>query len=310
LIGALLAGAGCFSPHPAEGIACTPDGRCPDGQSCIGGVCRGPGGGPDATGPSDGGTDGPIDGSTASDQDGDGIDDAADNCVVIDNPEQFDEDLDDVGDVCDLCPPVADPAQLDGDGDGVGDPCDPNAAPTESWVTFEGFHGPLPAAWNLPAGWQVSGDRLHSPPDVTAQDFALYTSSLPAAFVMTRMTVEAVDPDAGAVFRSGGAVTAFTSGGDYRCVFRDSISSGASAGIARGSVVLTSSPLSGVGLGATVDIQFLDAGSTLRCDGQADDGRSWSSPASNSGRDSGYAGVRVQNIVGSFAYVAIIAIAP
>ena len=62
---ALLAGAGCFSPHPAEGIACTPDGRCPDGQSCIDGVCRGPGGGPDATDPGAGPPDGPIDASAA-----------------------------------------------------------------------------------------------------------------------------------------------------------------------------------------------------------------------------------------------------
>jgi hypothetical protein len=308
LIGALVAG-GCFSPRPTPGLECTPDGRCPEGQSCIGGVCQEEGGNPDAPEPDE--ADARVDASPDLDEDNDGIDDADDNCPEVSNANQYDEDGDDVGDVCDLCPPFDDPMQLDVDGDGVGDPCDPNVdTATESWVVFEGFHEPVSAMWTLPAGWTVSGDRLHSPAAVTSQSNAVYDRVLPAAYVMTRMTVEAVDPNAGAIFRSGGALTAATSTGDYRCVLRDSIAQGASAGISSGAVVLTSDTLPGEGLGAIAEIQFLDQGSTLRCDGDTTDGRSWSNATTDASRDSGDAGVRVQNIVGSFDYVAIIAIAP
>ncbi|HEY3449918.1 MAG TPA: amidohydrolase family protein [Myxococcales bacterium] len=97
----------------------------------------------------------------AGDQDGDGIDDAQDNCPKVFNPirpmdngKQADEDGDGVGDACDVCPMDADKTdcpqfvtndadgdgivdakdncpnaankdQLDGDADGKGDACDP-----------------------------------------------------------------------------------------------------------------------------------------------------------------------------------------
>lgn len=44
------------------------------------------------------------------DQDGDGVEDPADNCVEDDNPDQADGDDDGVGDACDPCPMVANPA--------------------------------------------------------------------------------------------------------------------------------------------------------------------------------------------------------
>jgi hypothetical protein len=61
------------------------------------------------------------------DTDGDGIDDASDNCPRVANPSQTDSDGDGLGDACDICPLAADPGQEDLDGDGLGDACDLDA---------------------------------------------------------------------------------------------------------------------------------------------------------------------------------------
>ncbi|MDD9889533.1 MAG: thrombospondin type 3 repeat-containing protein [Gammaproteobacteria bacterium] len=73
------------------------------------------------------------------DSDGDGVEDIADNCPAIANPDQADLDGDSIGDACDPdidgdgvedsadnCPVTVNPDQADLDGDGIGDACDPD----------------------------------------------------------------------------------------------------------------------------------------------------------------------------------------
>ena len=58
------------------------------------------------------------------DTDMDGVDDVADNCLMVANADQANADGDSFGDVCDNCPNDANDDQADADGDGVGDACD------------------------------------------------------------------------------------------------------------------------------------------------------------------------------------------
>lgn len=51
-----------------------------------------------------------------TDSDGDGVDDCADNCPTVANPDQTDSDGDGLGDACDSC--LTDPSADDFDGDG------------------------------------------------------------------------------------------------------------------------------------------------------------------------------------------------
>ena len=60
------------------------------------------------------------------DDDGDGTEEAADNCPGFQNPTQGDADGDAHGDVCDNCVQDSNPTQDDLDGDGLGDICDPD----------------------------------------------------------------------------------------------------------------------------------------------------------------------------------------
>jgi len=60
------------------------------------------------------------------DADGDGTDEAEDNCSGLSNPSQSDVDSDSHGDVCDNCVSDFNPLQEDMDGDGDGDACDPD----------------------------------------------------------------------------------------------------------------------------------------------------------------------------------------
>lgn len=58
------------------------------------------------------------------DQDGDGIDDATDNCPAVANADQTNSDTDEFGDACDNCPNDNTSNEMDLDGDGAGNFCD------------------------------------------------------------------------------------------------------------------------------------------------------------------------------------------
>jgi hypothetical protein len=71
------------------------------------------------------GTDDDILVARSTDTDGDGVDDAVDNCPDDYNPEQTNSDGDPPGDACDNCPTTDNEDQADGDSDDMGDVCDP-----------------------------------------------------------------------------------------------------------------------------------------------------------------------------------------
>ena len=64
--------------------------------------------------------------ATGIDSDGDGINNACDNCRFVSNPTQTDNDGDHVGDACDNCPADFNTTQSDVNHDGIGDVCDLN----------------------------------------------------------------------------------------------------------------------------------------------------------------------------------------
>ncbi|MCB2184363.1 MAG: thrombospondin type 3 repeat-containing protein [Desulfobulbaceae bacterium] len=66
----------------------------------------------------------PLSQQVITDIDGDGIEDAMDNCLSTVNGDQLDSDGDSLGDACDNCPLDANFDQMDSDGDGIGDVCD------------------------------------------------------------------------------------------------------------------------------------------------------------------------------------------
>ena len=89
-----------------------------------------------------------------ADSDSDGIPDARDNCVLIENADQADVDGNGLGVACqdfdrdgllnarDNCPNIPNADQLDTDGDGTGDPCDPGESRiTEKykWIPWAGI---------------------------------------------------------------------------------------------------------------------------------------------------------------------------
>jgi hypothetical protein len=144
--------AGAFDDADADGIgdacepaACvgvvSPPAACASDADCAnaGGICLDGG---RCLFPADSDGDGAPD-DCENDDDGDDVDDAADNCVGVANPiaegaaAQADVDSDGIGDACDVCPNAADAEQADRDGDGVGDACDLCAAVATGTVSCE-----------------------------------------------------------------------------------------------------------------------------------------------------------------------------
>ena len=99
---------------------------------------------------------------TATDLDGDGVLNAQDNCPMYSNANQGNEDGDALGDPCDPCPidPTNPPA--DPDNDGVPGLCDPRPNTAgDMIVLFEGFHGTVPATWQVIGNANPAGDDVN-----------------------------------------------------------------------------------------------------------------------------------------------------
>ena len=143
---------GCVTAPTENGTPCDDGESCTENDSCTNGACIGGppadcedrvcgltdagcdcGACPTGTGCSEEGLCLPI----VKETDGDGIDDAQDNCPNANNPDQKDQDEDGTGDACDPdldgdginndddnCAALSNPEQVDSDGDGEGDACD------------------------------------------------------------------------------------------------------------------------------------------------------------------------------------------
>lgn len=104
------------------------------------------------------------------DLDGDGIANAADNCMQTFNVDQHDEDGDGHGDACDNCPAIVNATQADTSEvsaeqfpDGVGDACDLRPALAgDKLAHFYSFGDAQQAnSWDG-SGWQIIDDELHA----------------------------------------------------------------------------------------------------------------------------------------------------
>lgn len=70
----------------------------------------------------------------AGDSDGDGLNDAQDNCLQVPNVNQLDFDQDTVGDTCDNCVDIPNPDQRDDNGNGKGNPCEGDQDPDSDGI--------------------------------------------------------------------------------------------------------------------------------------------------------------------------------
>jgi hypothetical protein len=104
-----------------------------------------------------------------------GLEDQVEACQAVGH----DEDGDGVDDACDNCPHLDNPFQENGDGDGVGDACDPApSSARERILFFDPFTGPRPD-WTFTGTAPIyMGDALFYP-DTTPQ--VLGTASLAIA---------------------------------------------------------------------------------------------------------------------------------
>lgn len=200
----LLAGSGCslyFGRPSDEKVADTPPDALVDASL-------------DAPLDAPGCSGGAVADPSQSDQDGDGVASANDNCPTVANPLQHNEDGDAFGDACDKCPPIPDDPQRDLDCDGVSDACDPRPATSgDSIVMFEGFNTALQPEWIVEASGGASprvadgvltveasalSVTLHRPGSDTGHDaiYTFVTDSVHSATAVSAIgLLHAVAPD-------------------------------------------------------------------------------------------------------------------
>ena len=76
----------------------------------------------------------------AVDSDGDGVDDALDNCPLVWNQSQADMDNDAAGDACDNCPEIANVDQADANNNGIGDACEAVSTELLRWGGLKAWY--------------------------------------------------------------------------------------------------------------------------------------------------------------------------
>jgi hypothetical protein len=186
LVAICLGTAGCYSPNVMVGATCDPaTAVCPREQACVntgdGYHCERSGGSgdhPDGA-PSDGTP--PIDTPALDpnlDEDGDGVNNGADNCPFVVNADQHNEDGDKFGDACDPCPILAAGIEADADGDGVGDNCDPHPnTPGDHIYLFETFKNGVQTGpgWDSYGTWTAAADSVSISVDSSAHANVSYT---------------------------------------------------------------------------------------------------------------------------------------
>jgi hypothetical protein len=112
------------------------------------------------------------------DLDGDGVQNAQDNCPMRANVDQHDEDADAVGDACDNCPTIANADQRDTteagvnmqSPDGVGDACDLRPALSGDHIaSLSPFADPAEADRWTGSGWTIANDVASATSDAQWQ---------------------------------------------------------------------------------------------------------------------------------------------
>jgi len=127
----------------------------------------------------------------------------SERALTCEQMTMHDEDGDGVDDACDDCPGIADPMQADGDKDGVGDACDPSATTRERIAWFDSFAEVGDSnAWKIKSGsWAFDGESIVYSAINDAGYFTIDAAVRPAPpyTVEVGVTIDMIDPQ-GSVF--------------------------------------------------------------------------------------------------------------